>query len=84
MSSLALATSPFFPNEVFGSDAAEPGPQVGLEWIAAFSLVEGPQQFAVHIAVEPLAGGKTYVTVCTILERALGPGEPPTGASAHH
>ena len=32
----------------------------------------------------PVAGGKTYVTVCTIMERALGPGEPPTGASARH
>ncbi len=32
----------------------------------------------------PVAGGKTYVTVCTILERDLGPGEPPTGESAHH
>ena len=32
----------------------------------------------------PVAGGKTYVTVCTVMERALGPGEPPTGGSAHH
>jgi ribosomal protein S18 acetylase RimI-like enzyme len=32
----------------------------------------------------PVAGGKTYVTVCTILERDLGPGEPPTRGSARH
>jgi ribosomal protein S18 acetylase RimI-like enzyme len=32
----------------------------------------------------PVTGGKTYVTVCTMMERALGPGEPPTGASARH
>ncbi len=32
----------------------------------------------------PVAGGKTYVTVCTVMERALGPGEPPTGGSARH
>ena len=32
----------------------------------------------------PVAGGKTYVTVCTIMERPLGAGEPPTGASAPH
>lgn len=32
----------------------------------------------------PVAGGKTYVTVCTIMERPLGAGEPPTVGSDPH
>jgi hypothetical protein len=24
------------------------------------------------------------VTVCAVMERVFGPGEPPTGGSAHH
>lgn len=32
----------------------------------------------------PVAGGKTYVTACTILERPLGVGEPPTRPSPPH